>query len=91
MTVRSSRPRKVCPDCRTELDGGPIRYRCSPCRRGISAADAVTEIAPAAPVTFWGEVRKGLPEVVIRTGIVAFVLEVGHLTFQLATALGVIS
>ncbi|MEV0236118.1 hypothetical protein [Nonomuraea sp. NPDC050786] len=28
-----------CPHCRNPLDSGPVRYRCSPCRRDVYAAE----------------------------------------------------
>lgn len=87
-----TRPRMVCPCCRTDLDGGPIRYRCPQCRRGLSAADAVPEVAPPAapePVTFLGEVRKGLPGVLARTAIAAAAVELGYAVHEVASALGV--
>lgn len=35
-----------CPQCRTELDEGPIIYRCSQCRRAVYAADLENEFVP---------------------------------------------
>ncbi|GAA0933942.1 hypothetical protein [Nonomuraea longicatena] len=32
-----------CPRCETELDEGPIMYRCSQCRRAVYAADLENE------------------------------------------------
>lgn len=36
----------LCPRCRTELDEGPIMYRCSCCRRAVFAADVDVEYVP---------------------------------------------
>ncbi|MEU4576584.1 hypothetical protein [Nonomuraea sp. NPDC023979] len=32
-----------CPRCTAALDGGPVVYRCTPCRRTVYAADLDTE------------------------------------------------
>jgi hypothetical protein len=41
-------PVKCCPTCRTELDEGPVVYRCRPCGKAVCAADIDTEYhAPA--------------------------------------------
>ncbi|HEY7487275.1 MAG TPA: hypothetical protein VH912_22660 [Streptosporangiaceae bacterium] len=37
-----------CPDCRGELDGGPVRYYCRPCARSWYAADLNHEVTLAA-------------------------------------------
>lgn len=34
---------KLCPSCRTVLDGGPVRYRCEPCGKSVMAADLDNE------------------------------------------------
>lgn len=40
--------RAACPRCRTQLDEGPVVYRCSRCRRAVQAADLDVEYhAPA--------------------------------------------
>ena len=40
---RSPWPARCCPTCRTVLDGGPVRFRCAPCGKAVSAADLDTE------------------------------------------------
>lgn len=40
-------PAKLCPACRTPLDGGPVQFRCNPCGRAVHAADIDTEYHPA--------------------------------------------
>ncbi|MFI6816699.1 hypothetical protein ACIBG7_30150 [Nonomuraea sp. NPDC050328] len=42
--------KNLCPRCRTELDEGPIMYRCSGCRRAVFAADVDVEYVPRQPV-----------------------------------------
>lgn len=42
--------RASCPRCRTSLDGGPVVYRCSRCRRGVHAADLDVDHALTRPV-----------------------------------------
>ncbi|GAA0594803.1 hypothetical protein [Actinomadura livida] len=37
------RPVKLCPTCRTVLDGGPVQYRCEPCGKSVMAADLDNE------------------------------------------------
>jgi hypothetical protein len=32
-----------CPACAAVLDGGPVQFRCQPCRRGVRAADLTRE------------------------------------------------
>ncbi|WP_433474177.1 hypothetical protein ACQPZP_36260 [Spirillospora sp. CA-142024] len=34
---------RLCPTCRTGLDGGPVRYRCEPCGKSVMAADLDNE------------------------------------------------
>ncbi|WP_169729335.1 hypothetical protein [Thermoactinospora rubra] len=36
----------LCPRCRTELDEGPILYRCARCHRAVYAADLENEYVP---------------------------------------------
>ncbi|MFI6321495.1 hypothetical protein ACIBG8_28425 [Nonomuraea sp. NPDC050556] len=38
--------RTQCPQCRTELDEGPIMYRCNHCHRAVYAADLENEYVP---------------------------------------------
>ncbi|MEV4258735.1 hypothetical protein AB0J52_36720 [Spirillospora sp. NPDC049652] len=42
-------PAKLCPACRTPLDGGPVRFRCDPCGKAVHAADLDNEYHP--PIT----------------------------------------
>jgi hypothetical protein len=37
-----TRPLLVHAACSGEVEGGPIRYRCLDCRRGLPAADTIT-------------------------------------------------
>jgi hypothetical protein len=96
--------RRVCPDCRSGLTGGPVRYYCRVCPRDMSAYDVATTPAAAAPdpaaaVSFWGEfwdeVRCGLPGALLRAAIAAAAFVVGTLIMQLVmtvcSALGVLS
>ncbi|WP_169985646.1 MULTISPECIES: hypothetical protein [unclassified Microbispora] len=41
-----TRTRRRCPRCRTELDEGPILYRCAHCERAVYAADLDVDYAP---------------------------------------------
>ncbi len=41
-------PAKLCPSCRSVLDGGPVRFRCGLCRRAVMAADIDNEYRPPA-------------------------------------------
>ncbi len=43
-----TRTRRRCPRCRTELDEGPILYRCAHCERAVYAADLDVDYAPVA-------------------------------------------
>jgi hypothetical protein len=92
-----TRPRMVCPDpsCRTELSGGPIRYRCEQCCMGVFAADAVPAPEPTPPtetppVTFTGAVRERLPRAAASATIAAGALVAGYLTATAAVHAGVI-
>jgi hypothetical protein len=42
-----TRTRRRCPRCLTELDEGPVLYRCSCCQRSVYAADLDFDYAPA--------------------------------------------
>lgn len=42
---------KLCPSCRTPLDGGPVRFRCEPCGKCVMAADLDTEYHAPGPRT----------------------------------------
>ncbi|MBB2909155.1 hypothetical protein FHS43_000401 [Streptosporangium becharense] len=41
------RARTCCPRCRTALDGGPVLFYCTSCRRAVYAADLSAEVATA--------------------------------------------
>ncbi|MEV7801577.1 hypothetical protein AB0O28_01360 [Microbispora sp. NPDC088329] len=45
-----TRTRRRCPRCRTELDEGPILYRCAHCERAVYAADLDVDYAPVLAV-----------------------------------------
>jgi hypothetical protein len=47
----SPRPLGRCPSCGTDLDGGPVLYRCATCARTVYAADLDVEYQPADPQT----------------------------------------
>jgi hypothetical protein len=38
-----------CPRCGAPLDGGPVVFWCSGCRRGVQAADLDVEYRPGRP------------------------------------------
>ncbi|WP_157431840.1 hypothetical protein [Actinomadura hibisca] len=38
-------PAHTCPSCAGPLDGGPVRFRCPSCNRGLPAADLTYETA----------------------------------------------
>lgn len=40
-----------CPRCHTQLDEGPVIYRCARCRRAVPAADLDTEYHPRTLAT----------------------------------------
>jgi hypothetical protein len=42
----SSAPLPRCPRCRAVLDGGPVAFHCTPCERGVMAADLDTDYHP---------------------------------------------
>jgi hypothetical protein len=44
-----TRTRRCCPRCRTELDEGPVLYRCAGCRRAVYAADVDFDFASTTP------------------------------------------
>ncbi|ETK34707.1 hypothetical protein [Microbispora sp. ATCC PTA-5024] len=45
-----TRTHRHCPRCRTELDEGPILYRCARCERAVYAADLDLDYVPAGSV-----------------------------------------
>ncbi|NUR83552.1 MAG: hypothetical protein HOY71_05630 [Nonomuraea sp.] len=42
--------RTHCPQCHSELDEGPIMYRCNQCHRAVYAADLENEYVPRQPI-----------------------------------------
>lgn len=46
--VASTAPVPRCPSCAAVLDGGPVAYHCTPCGRGVMAADLDTDYHPPA-------------------------------------------
>ncbi len=47
--VSRTGPLPRCPRCAAVLDGGPVAYRCTPCGRGVMAADIDTDYHPPLP------------------------------------------
>ncbi|GAA0383830.1 hypothetical protein GCM10009530_38360 [Microbispora corallina] len=45
--IEMTRTHRHCPRCRTELDEGPILYRCARCERAVYAADLDLDYVPA--------------------------------------------
>lgn len=43
-----TRTSRHCPHCGTELDEGPVLYRCARCERAVYAADLDLDFTPAA-------------------------------------------
>lgn len=44
--IEMTRTRRCCPRCRTELDEGPVLYRCSRCQRAVYAAELDFDYTP---------------------------------------------